>query len=722
MKTPAVSRRAFIRWGSATGVALVVGLDSAERLVSLSPTTSAPAPFEPNQWIRIDDTGAVTIVSAYMEMGQGIRTAVPMMLADELGADWNRVTVVHASPGPRHPDMRTSGSSSVADAWSMLRTVGAAAREMLIAAAAAEWGVDHSSCAAANGVVTHRPSGRQLQFGALVGRAAALPVPASPRLRSRDEQTIVGTRVRRVDGRDIVTGRAQFGLDVRVPGLRFAAIARPPQYGARVRNWNADAARAIGGVREAFEIPTGVVVIADKTWTALKARDALRLEWAERPAAGLDSAAYVASLRAGLPRGKPVGQHGNFSTALQRAARTLTATYSAPFQPHAAMEPLNCIAEVRDGRCEIWVGTQAPNEAQKEVATLLAIDPERVTLHPQLIGGSFGRRLTNDFILEAVEVARRTRGPVQVVWSRGDDFHHDTYQPAQVNRLTAGLDASGNPIAWRHETADYHLTTYGAYDPNYSADGNPWGVYDTPYEFAGFEATYSLLEAPVPTGAWRSVAYPAAVFARESFLDEVARAGGHDPVALRLSLIPSPGNIVRGGVTRANGDRLRGVVRLAAERAGWSRPFARERSGRRWGRGIACNAYHGATMVAQVAEVSVGPSNDIRVHRVVSAVDCGLAINPLGIEGQFESGVIWALSSVLNGMTFGGGRAIPSNFDEYHVVRMREAPVIETHIVDSSVRPLGVGEQPVPAVWPAVANAVFAATGRRVRDLPLALR
>ena len=718
MKPPTpVSRRDFVRLGSASGVALVIGFDAAERLVSLA--ARLPASFEPNAWIRVDDAGAVTIVSAYMEMGQGIRTAVPMMLADELGADWSKVTVVHASPGPLHPDMRTSGSSSIADAWTQLRVVGAAAREMLIAAAALEWQVDPSSCSAANGVVTHALSGRQSSFGALVARAATLPVPASPRLRARAEQAIAGTRRLRVDGPDIVTGAARFGLDARVPGLRFAAVARAPQYGARLGAWDAAPARAVPGVRDVLQIPTGVAVIADRTWSAFRGRDALRPQWSERPAAGLDSPAYLAALRDGVSRGKPAGSHGDFDAALRRADRTLTATYSAPFQPHAAMEPLNCIAHVHDGSCEIWVGTQAPNEAQKEVAELLGIQPDRVTVHPQLIGGSFGRRLTNDFILEAVEVAKRTRGPVQVVWSRGDDFQHDKYQPAQVNRLTAGLDAAGFPIAWRHETADYHLTTFEAYDPNYSTDGNPWGVYDTPYEFQGFDATYSLLEAPVPTGAWRSVAYPAAVFARESFLDEVAHAAGRDPVALRLSLIPSPGNIVRNGVTRANGDRLRAVVRLAAERAGWGTPLVTDGSARRWGRGFACNSYHGATMVAQVAEVSVGSANDVRVHRVVSAVDCGQAINPLGVEGQFESGVAWALSALRSHMTFSGGRARESNFNDYQVLRMRDMPRVETHIVDSPLRPFGVGEQPVPAVWPSVANAIFAATGRRVRDLPL---
>lgn len=715
-----VSRRNFVRWAGLGGAALVVGLDGAERLVAFAAEPAA-SPFAPNQWISIDESGVITIASAYMEMGQGVRTAIPLMIADELGADFSKVRVVHAPPGPKFSDMRTSGSGSVVDAWSMLRPVGAAAREMLISAAANGWNVEPATCTAFNSIVTHTPTGRTAPFGSLVAAASALPVPATPRLRSRTDGSLLGKRVLRVDGPDIVSGKAQFGLDVRVPGLRFAAIARPPQVGARVARFTDTRARAISGVREVFEVPTGVAVIADRTWTAFRGRDALQVEWNERPGAQLNSREYLRVLEDALPSGKQGRRDGDPNAAFGAADRRMSATYSAPFQPHAAMEPLNCIAHVHDGTCEIWVGTQAPNEAQAEVAQLLGITADRVILHPQLMGGSFGRRLTNDFILEAVEVARKTRGPVQVVWSRADDFHHDKYQPGQVNRLTAGLDASGLPIAWKHETADYHLTTFERYSPDYSVEGNPWGVYDTPYEFRGLDVTYALREAPVPTGAWRSVAYPAAVFARESFIDEIAHATGRDPVALRLALIPSPGNIVRGGVTRANGDRLREVVRLAAERAGWSRPFAQERDGRRWGRGIACNSYHGMTMIAQVAEVSVGANeNDIRVHRVVSAVDCGQVMNLAGLEGQVESGVIWALSSLMRSqMTFENGRPVQSNFNDYRVVRMNESPIVETVAVSSTLRPFGIGEQPVPAVWPAVANAVFAATGRRVRDLPL---
>jgi isoquinoline 1-oxidoreductase subunit beta len=719
-KLSKVSRRDFVRWGSLGGAALIVGLDAGERAVAYAAGTAPPAAFEPNAWIRIDESGVITIVAENAEMGQGVRTAVPLMMADELGADWARVRVANASPGPRYPNMRTSGSSAISDAWIPMRTVAAAAREMLVTAAATAWGVAPSTCTATSSVVTHAPTGRRMEYGALVAAASALPVPAAPTLRTPAQRTLMGTRVLRVDGPAIVTGRAQYGLDMRVPGMRFAAIARPPQFGATVGRWNDARARTIPGVAEVFEVPSGVVVIADRTWTAFKGRDALEVQWRERPGERLNSLEYQRALENAVGRGKRGRRDGDPDAVFASAARTMEATYTAPFQPHAAMEPLSCVAHVRDGACEIWVGTQAANEAQKEAATLLGIPPERVTINVQLLGGSFGRRLTNDFILEAVEVARKTRGPVQVVWSRADDFHHDIYQPGQVNRMAAALNAAGHPIGWRHQTADYHLTMFEKYDPNYSVEGNPWGAYDTPYAFTGLDVTLALLEAPVTTGAWRSVSYPAAVFARESFVDEVARATRRDPVALRLALIPSPGNVARGAVTRANGDRLRHVVSLAAERSGWQRPFVRSREGRRWGRGIACNSYHGGTMVAQVAEVSVGASNDIRVHRVVCAIDCGAVVNLAGVEGQVESGVIWGLSSMLrSAMRFENGRAVQSNFNDYRVVRMSEAPVVETHVVTSDLRAFGVGEQPVPPVWPAVANAVFDATGERIRSLPL---
>ena len=712
------TRREFLQWSSLTGAALVLGTSRDGRLHAAA---TPAASFEPNQWLHIDAAGRVTIVAAKSEMGQGVRTSLPMIVAEELGAEWSRVRVQHAEPGASFPNMRTSGSGSVSGSWGPLRVAAAAAREMLVSAAATRWGVAASSCATERGAVVHEPTGRRLEFGALVDAASRLGVPAEPRLKTTAEFRLLGTRVARVDGHAIVAGTATYGLDVRIPGMRYAAIARARAHGGRVARWDADRARAVAGVSDVVEVSSGIAVLADNTWAAMRGRDAVVIEVAPGVGASGDSAAFVRTLEDALARGgKPAVRRGDVAAALASSTR-ISATYHAPFQAHAAMEPLNCAAHVRDGGCEIWVGTQAPNEVRDEAATLLAIAPDRVTVHVMLLGGGFGRRLAVDYVLEAVEVSRKARGPVQVVWSREDDIRHDMYQPAQVNRLTAALDAGGMPVAWRHEVADFNLTMFGDYDPKFdpAADGDPWGGYDTPYAFPSLDVTLALSPTPVPTGAWRSVSYPAAVFARESFLDEIAAQTKRDPVELRRALLPSPGAVHLGPITVNNGDRLRAVLQLAAEKAAWGTALRRPNDGRRWGRGIAINGYDQQTMVAQVAEVSVGTQGDVRVHRVVCAVDCGQVINRSGLEAQFEGGVMWALSALKGEVTFENGSTVQANYDDFPVVRMREAPLVEVHIVPSTLRPFGIGEQPVPAVGPAVANAIFAATGRRARRTPL---
>jgi isoquinoline 1-oxidoreductase beta subunit len=365
---------------------------------------------------------------------------------------------------------------------------------------------------------------------------------------------------------------------------------------------------------------------------------------------------------------------------------------------------------------------QNPNGAQARVAEALAIPPERVVVNPMRLGGGFGRRIASDHVVEAALVSRAIGGPVQVVWTRADDFQHDMYGAAQINRLSAALDGAGRITAWEHRVGDFHLSMFGSYNAGYdpAADGDPWGGFDSPYVVPDLRVDLALVESPVPSGAWRAVTYPAAVMARESFIDEIAHATGTDPLPLRMALIPSPGTITRSGLAINNGDRLRRCLELAAERGNWGRPLPPAEPGRRVGRGIACNAYHRGTMVAQVAEVSVGAGGDIRVHRIVSAVDGGQVINRAGVEKQFEGGIGWALSALFGpGIQFEGGRTVASSFADYPVLRMDQMPTIETHIVESSIRPFGMGEPPVPAVAPAVLNAVFAATGIRIRTLPI---
>lgn len=717
-----VSRRAFVKSAALGGLGLVFGVGRDGLVIGCVVAKLPPQEFSPNQWLGIDRQGRVTVRAHKSEMGQGVRTSLPAIVAAELGADWTTVTVVHAQPGPAFTDMGTSGSGSVSGSWLALRRAAAAARSVLIGAAALRWRVPASECDTSRGFVTHRLSRRRARFGSLLVEAAQLPIPSDPPLRTEEELSLLGTRLRGVDSARIVRGEAVFGIDVRVAGMRFAAIARPPVTGATPRAWNEQAARQVPRVDGIVPTPAGIAVVAQDTWSAIRGRSALAVEWNEPNLTLEHSAAFIGRLEASLGSGRLARREGYPAAVLAGAARRIEAVYRCPFQAHAALEPLSCVADVRTDRCEIWVGTQRPNGVQDAAMEMLGLPREAVTVHVVLLGGAFGRRIAIDHAREAIELSRALRAPVQVVWTREDDFAHDMYQAAQVNRLTAGLAGNGRILGWRHEVADYHLSMFGPRNPDFdpAAEGDPWGGFDTPYAFPAFECTLAILDNPVPTGAWRAVTYPAAVFARECFLDEVAYAIQRDPLELRLALIPSPGNDVVRGVARPNGDRLRQVLRLAAERAGWGQPLRQVTDGRRWGRGIACNPYHRGTMVAQVAEVSVGTGNDIRVHRVVTAIDVGRVIDRSGLEAQVEGGVVWALSAVLKTeITFANGRAEQHNYDRYPVLRMSETPEQIVIAVESGIGPFGAGEPPVPAVYAAVGNAVFAATGQRLRETPL---
>ena len=723
------TRRDLLRMGLLAGAALVIPI----RVPALPPSTPRkkkdlkPAPdperFRHRQWISIDRTGKVTLVVHKSEMGQGVRTSLPMILAEELEADWATIEIVQAEPGPDFPDMGTSGSDAVEGSWLPLRQAGASARVLLIEAAARRWGVPAASCRAEAGSVRHDASGRRVSYGALVGAASRLPVPADAPLKSAADFRIIGSRVARLDGPAIVSGAAVYGLDVRVPGMLRSAIARCPVPGGRAASFDASAAKRVAGVREVVRVPSGIAVVAEDTWAAFAGRDALQVVWDEGENATHDTAAYWERLEKGFESGAHVTRsEGDALAALDApGVRRIDAEYRFPFQAHAPVETMNATAVVSPGRAEVWAGTQSPNGLQAQVAKLLAIPPASVRVHVPLIGGGFGRRIGNDYAIEAVEVARAVGRPVQVVWSRQDDMRHDLYQPASITRFAGAVDVRGRVAALWHRFSTFHLTLFGpldSNDPDTWAD-SPWGGLDNPYAVPALRVEYAVQRSPVPTGAWRAVDYPPTVFARESFVDELAHAANRDPLALRRELLAAPNpTIGKRVIDRA---RIARVMDVAAAKSGWGSPLTAN-SGERRGRGIACNVYHGRTVAAQVAEVTVRPDGRVKVDRIVCAFDCGRIINRAGLEGQIESGIIWGLApSLFTRITFERGRVEQGTYRDFAVPRLPDAPRIEIHLVEDAGadRPWGAGEQPVPPVAPAIANALFAATGRRVRTLPI---
>jgi isoquinoline 1-oxidoreductase beta subunit len=597
--------------------------------------------------------------------------------------------------------MGTGGSRSVRSLFDPLRKTGATAREMLVSAAARRWKVDRASCRAEQGFVVHAPTGRKLAYGALVAAAAREEVPRDPPLKEPGQWRMIGKKVPRLDTPDKTHGRARFGIDVRVPGLRFAAVARPPVVGGKVAGYDAAKAKAVPGVRHVVEVPSGVAVVADTTWAALQGREALAATFEPGPNGTLDSAS-LGRLLAEAPVEKPSRSEGDLDAALAGAAKRLEGTYELPLLAHATMEPMNCTADVRAGSAELWAPTQAPTWAQRDVAKALGLDLERVKVHVTFLGGGFGRRSMTDFPVEAALVSRAAREPVQVVWTREDDLRHDFYRPPGRNELRAGLDASGKLVAWHHRvrTPSIGRQLFGE-----AARGGHPDVLESAIAFP-YGAGAVRIEAAMPEvsgirlGWWRSVYASQNAFPEECFMDELATAAGKDPLSFRLEHLPP-------------GSRLRAPLELAAQKAGWGKPPPAGR-----GRGLACHTSFGSH-VAEVAEVSV-EGGRLRVHRVVAAVDLGVALNPDSVEQQVEGGIVFGLSAVLRGeITLEKGAVVQGNFDDYEPLRMDEMPAVEVHIVPSREAPGGIGEPGLPPIAPAVANAVFAATGKRVRRLPI---
>lgn len=686
-------RRVFLKMTAAAGGGLLVGFDLSACGRTDGSYRLGGDTFSPNSWIHLAPDDSVTLMFAASEMGQGVMTALPMLLAEELEADWSKVKV---APAPVNPDFNnprtgeqmTGGSTAVRGYWELLRRVGATTREVLVAAAAQSWGVAAAECRAQNGEVIHEASGRRRRYGELLDRAAKLTPPPDARLKDPKDFRLIGKSVARLDAPAKVNGSAVYGQDVRVPGMLTAVVARCPVFGGRLKSYDATAARAVTGVRHVAAIDSGVAVVADNFWVAHRGREALAVSWDFGSKSRLDSATIEARLRAAVEReGKTARDEGDTARAFATAGRIIEALYETPYLAHACMEPMNCTAHVHADGCDVWAPTQAQTTARNVAAKTSGKPKSAVRIHTTYLGGGFGRRLEQDFVIEAVELSKAVGAPVQVLWTREDDMRHDFYRPANCTRLRAALDARGLPTAWFQRVA---------------GPENALGGVVMPYAIPNLRLEQIEEDPGVPTGPWRSVGASQNAFSIECFIDELAHAAGQDPLAYRLKLLE-------------DSPRHRAVLQLAAEKAGWGRRLPAGH-----GRGLAVYLAF-AGWVAHVAEVSVA-RGVIRVHRVVSAVDCGLVVNPDGVRAQTESAIAFGLTAALRGeITLKDGRVVQGNFHDYPLLRIGEMPQIDVHLVSSDEPPGGVGEAGVPPIAPAVANAVFAATGKRLRRLPLRL-
>jgi isoquinoline 1-oxidoreductase subunit beta len=721
------TRRAFLKVG-AGGAALVVGFHfSLDAFAQEAQEKKKANPFD--AWVHVGKDGTVTLITAKSEMGQGALTALPMILAEELEVDWSQVRVEQAPTNPDIYDHGTGGSGSVTSSWLPLRQAGAAAREMLVHAAATAWNVEPATCRAEKGYVVHGPRRKRLAYGELVDAAAKLPIPdfKTVPLKNPADFHIVGQPIPRTDVPSKVDGSARFGLDVRVPGMLYAVVERCPTFGGKAARFDPAKARSLPGVRHVVEIPAvaagahsagGVAVVADSTWAAIQGRKALQIEWDRGPAASESSASLRQDCEriAGQP-GKVVRNEGDTQAALAGAGGKVEAVYELPFQAHATMEPMNCTVDVREDRAEAWSPTQAPDWTRSAIAQATGLPQPAITVHTTLMGGGFGRRYQADFAMEAAQVSKAVGAPVQLVWTREDDMQHGFYRPAAYHRLSGAVDAKGGAVAWHHRMVTTSISSF--WDPPDRAkpeSSEIGGVVNLPYAVPNLRVEYAPVPSRVPVAWWRSVEASTNAFVVESFVDELAAAAKADPLAFRQRLLAEPRMIKQPPDSESVLDtrRFKAVLDLAAAKAGWGSPLPAGR-----GRGIAC-AFSFDSYVAEVAEVSVGKDGVPRVHRMVCAVDCGRAVNPDGVRAQVESAVVYGLSAALKGaITIAEGRVEQSNFHDFPVMRIEDMPVVEVHLVASTERPTGIGEPGLPPTAPAVANAIFALTGKRVRRLPI---
>ena len=703
-----LSRRNFLQVGVAAGGGLLLSV-SLPALTGNADAASATS-FAPNAFIRIEGDGQVVLTMPYVEMGQGTYTSIPMLIAEELEVDLSQVQLEHALPNEKlygNPLIggvqATGGSNAIRGAWQPLRRAGAVARTMLVSAAAKRWNVNAASCRAQSGEVLHAPTGRRIKYGELAAAAARMPVPANVVLKRPENFKLIGTPAKRLDTPAKINGAAVYGIDVRPLGVKIATLAQSPVFGGRVKSVDDAAAKAVKGVRQIVRLDDAIAVVADHMGAAKKGLAALVIEWEDGPHAKLNTDEIVGKLEKATLNSGPVAQNiGNIDKAMASAVTKVAATFQ--FLAHATMEPMNCTVHVRKDGCEVWVGNQVLARAQAAAAKTAGLPLDKVVVHNHLIGGGFGRRLEIDGVIRAVQIAQHVDGPVKVVWTREEDIQHDMYRPYFFDRMSAGLDERGMPVAWNHRFAGSSIMARWAppmFNNGLDRDTTN-GAINLVYALPNMHVEYLRVEPPgIPTAFWRSVGPSHNVFVTESFMDELAAAAKQDPVAYRRALLDKA-------------PRAKAVLALAAEKAGWGQPLPD-----RVGRGVSVQFVF-ATYIAQVAEVEVSRDGAVRVRRVVCAVDCGTVVNPDTVQAQIQSAIIFGVTAALYGeITLKNGRVEQTNFDTYQILRMNEAPAIEVHIVQTFEPPGGMGEAGTSAVVPAVTNAIFAATGKRLRKLPI---
>jgi len=698
-------RRRFLKVSSASvfGAGLVLAMTWEDLPAKANDNSKISSRFQPNAWLKIDDDGSVTVYVVESEMGQGSTSLMPMILAEELEVAWQDIKVERAPLKPVYGYQYTGGSASIRKGWATLRSAGAVAREMLISAAVQQWAVNHQDCYADNSYIIHQTSGKKLSFAELISTAASLPLPEHVRLKIPEEYKILGRAVPRLDIPQKVDGSAQFGIDVQLPDTLYATTVHCPVIGGKPKKIDDTQAKAISGVRHIFPIDNAVAVVAEDTWTSMKAAGSLDIEWDNGSNVTLNSKKIRQQLQQSANKaGKTNYQHGDISKILN-SSNKVSASYDLPFQAHAPMEPMNCTAVVDDERCELWVPTQSPSAAKNtaikygfskvsyymdKVSSKLGFaERDRVDVHTTLLGGGFGRRLKQDYVAEAVQIAKEVGGPVKLVWSRQEDMRNDFYHPQTFHLMEGSIDADGKPLTWWHR-----LSGVGKV-----------GAAKFPYEIPNVKIDIEKVDIPVPTGPWRSVSHHYYAFAQETFFDELAYLGKQDPLTLRLDLIKD--------------SRLRGVLELAADKAGWSKALPEGHF-----LGVAAHFSFG-TYVAEVVEIALDENAQIQVLRVVVAIDCGIVINPDVVRAQMEGSVVFGLSAALKGgISIEEGRIQQSNYHDFSILQMHEMPVVETYIMESNESPQGIGEPGVPPLAPALANAVFAATRVPIRSLPLSIQ